>query len=687
MSIRIPGRRSRYIAATLLLGAAFSLNAAALTEEAPYFSYRYDPWDTAVETAQSYLPDQVIDGEDLGCGALSLPTDLTVTSDGRIWILDAGNSRVLVLKEDMALETELTPVDSQGEPITLQEPAGLFVSEKFEQILIADKKAGVLVFDLSLRLIRTLGQPDSRILPEDFLFSPVNAVVDSSGIVYVISANCYQGALLYDEEGQFLGFYGSERVTLTLETLLNQFWKNILTESQAARMRRSVPAEFVNFCLGDGDFIYTIRRGNDVQSGQVKKLNAQGTNILPEKVFGDIGVTLQLSDITVDPDGFITILDSGSGRLLQYDDEGNLLYAFGGKGSQKGLATDPVAVQSLGEKLLLLLDNQTGQLIVFRPTDFAKNIRAATLLCADGKYQEAMEPWQSVLRQDGSYALANRGLGKAYEGMGQYDTAAAYYRKSYERELYSEAFSEYRNAQLQEHFGLFMAGLALLVAIPIGILLYRRRHRKSLYDQRIGRFQYPLYCMFHPIAGYADLKERRQDSLPAAGVILLLLAVVAILQQQLTGFAFNEARPNSFHLLYTLASSLGVFFAFVVCNWSITTIMDGKGTLREITNYSAYALLPYILGTMVIILLSNLLTAEEAMFLQMAQWIVYAWTGISLLTALKEVHMYSLGRTIWTVVLTVLGMVVILIVCAICYTILSQLAEFVGSVITELRMR
>ena len=686
MAIRLPGRQSRQIAAALLLGAALSLNAAALREEAPYFSYRYDPWNTAVETAQSYLPDRVITGEELGCGALSLPTDLAVTSDGRVWVLDAGNNRLLVLGKDMTLESELTPADAQGGPISLQEPAGLFVSEKFEQILIADKKAGVLVFDLSLRLLRTLGQPDSRVLPEDFLFSPVNAVVDSSGIVYVISANCYQGALLYDEGGQFLGFYGSERVTLSLQTLLNQFWKSVLTESQAARMKRSVPAEFVNFCLGDGDFIYTIRRGNDVQSGQVKKLNAQGTNILPENVFGDSGVTLQLADITVDPDGFITILDSGSGRLLQYDEDGNLLYAFGGKGSQKGLAMGPAAVQALGDKLLLL-DNQTGRVIVFRPTDFARNIRAATLLCADGKYQEAMEPWRSVLRQDGTYALANRGLGKAYEGMEQYETAAACYRKAYERELYSQAFSEYRNAWLQEHFGLFMAGLVLLAALLIGTLLYRRRHRKSLYDHRIRRSGYPLYCMFHPIAGYADLKERRQDSLPAAGVILLLLAAASILRQQLTGFAFSEARPNSFHLLFTLASSLGVFFAFVVCNWGITTIMDGKGTLREITNYSAYALLPYILGTAVILLLSNLLTTEEAMFLQMAQWIVYAWTGVGLLTALKEVHMYSLGRTVWTAVLTVLGMVAVLIVCAVCYTILSQLVEFVGSVITELRMR
>lgn len=679
-------KRCLCLGAVLLLGGCLSFGAAALTEEAPYYSYRYDHWGSPVETAQTYLPETVISGDSLGCGAMKLPTDLAVTSDNRVYILDSGNGRVLVLDDSLRLQDTLLPTDEAGEPLALSEPSSLFISEKFGQILIADKKAGVLVFDASLRLIRTLGCPDSPVLPDDFLFAPVSALVDSAGITYVISSNCYQGALQYDEHGRFLGFYGSEKVTLTLETMLNQFWKSILTEKQAANMKRSVPAEFVNFCVGDSDFIYTVRKGNDVQTAQVKKLNALGDNILPEKVFGDRGTTTQLADITVDPDGFITVLDSGSGRLFQYDGESNLLFAFGGKGSQVGLAQNPVAVQAMGNNLLLL-DNQTGQITLFVPTAFASSVRNATLLCMDGKYQQAMEPWQAVLRQDSTYELANRGLGKAYQGLEEFGTAAAYYRKAYERELYSEAFRESRDALLQEHFGFFMLGIALLVLVPIAILLYRRKHKKSLYDQKVGRFHYPFYCLVHPFVGYTDLKERRKESFFAANVLLVLFVIVSILQRQVTGFAFNENRTDQFHLLFTLISTLGVFAAFVLCNWSITTILDGKGRLKEIWCYCAYALVPYILGTAVVILLSNLLTTDEAAFLTMAQWIVTVWTGLSLLMALKEVHMYTLGRTILTVLLTLAGLVIILIVCALCYTILSQLVDFIGNVVTELRMR
>ena len=172
-----------------------------------------------------------------------------------------------------------------------------------------------------------------------------------------------------------------------------------------------------------------------------------------------------------------------------------------------------------------------------------------------------------------------------------------------------------------------------------------------------------------------------------ANILLILFFVVSILQRQVTGFAFNENRTDQFNLLFTLLSTIGLFAAFVLCNWSITTILEGKGRLREIWNYCAYALVPYILGTALVILMSNLLTTEEAAFVTMAQYVVYAWTGISLLMALKEVHMYTLGRTILTALLTLVGLVIILIVCALCYTILSQLVEFIGNVISELRMR
>ncbi|MDD2361630.1 MAG: YIP1 family protein [Oscillospiraceae bacterium] len=674
-----------FLAATLIVGMLGSFSAGALTSEAPYYSYRYDHWGSSVPTAQTYLPERTVSGITIGAGALKSPTDIFSTPDNEIYVLDSGNNRVLVMDRDMKLLKELGPMESDGKPMSMMEPISIFVSNQHKKIVIADKKAGVLIFDLSLKLIDTLKSPNSNILPKDFFFAPVKAIMDSAGIYYVVSANCYQGALQYDERGVFLGFYGSEKITLTADTLADYFWKQILTDKQAANMKRTVPVEFVSFTVDKNNFIYTVRKGNDVTQGQVKKLNALGENVIPEKVFGDRGTETMLADIAVDADGFITVLDSRSGRLFQYDGESNLMFAFGGKGIQNGLTQNPVAVESLGDKLLLL-DGQTGLITLFTPTDFAKNVRKAVLLCDDGKYRQAMEPWGAVLKQDNLYELANRGLGKAYEGMGDFKKAAKFYKVAFERELYSEAFSEYRGDILRHNFLVFMLGIILSVVAPVIIVILRRRNKKSVYDVKIGRFHYPVYCMLHPFIGYTDLKERKKDSVLAANVLLLAYFIVSIIERQLTGFAFNYNRTDKFNLMFSLLSTIGFFAAFTICNWSITTIQEGKGRLKEIWNYCSYALLPYIIGTVVVVIMSNVLTTNEASFISMARFIVYAWTAIGLIMAIKEVHMYSLGRTIWTTILTLAGMLVILLICALSYNILSQLLEFIGSIYAELKM-
>lgn len=204
---------------------------------------------------------------------------------------------------------------------------------------------------------------------EGFEYTPAKVLVDSAGIVYVLSANTYSGALQYDQNYEFIGFYGSERVTVTFELLRNRLWKKILSEDAASGLQRNVPTSFINFDIDAENFIYTLKGGTGLDGGQIRKLNPQGTNILLDEqgnvaTYGDLEtyfdsqsnltISTVFSDITVDDQGFITALDSTRNRLFQYDQTSNLLYAFGGTGSQAGTFKTPVAVDSLNGSLLVL---------------------------------------------------------------------------------------------------------------------------------------------------------------------------------------------------------------------------------------------------------------------------------------------------------------------------------------------
>ena len=162
---------------------------------------------------------------------------------------------------------------------------------------------------------------------------------------------------------------------------------------------------------------------------------------------------------------------------------------------------------------------------------------------------------------------------------------------------------------------------------------------------------------------------------------------MSILIRQLTGFPFNTNRTDQFNLWVTVCSTIGVFIAFVLCNWAVTTIMEGKGRFLEIWTFCAYALLPYILLMIFVVILSNVLSGEEAAFYSMAQWIAYGWTALAMLMAIREVHQYSLSKTLVTLLITFLALMIVVVIVAILYSVFSQFVGFIATLISEIRLR
>lgn len=683
----IPKRKRirTFLCGSMIFGILLALLPQLVSAAEAYPSYTYNSKGQAVPTAMPYEAAAVYSGNDFGIGAFSMPSDLYTAENGDIYILDAQNSRVVVLNSDMTLDRVIFPADADGQAMTFVDAAGISVCAD-GCLLIADRKGqAVYVLDGDGRQLNKIEKPDSGVIPDNFQFLPVKAEEDSGGILYVLSSGSYNGALQFDSDGAFLGFYGSEDVDLTLDVLISYFWKSILSDKAAEGLSRTVPVEFVSFCIDQKDFIFTIRKGNEVDTGQVRKLNAKGDNVLAENTFGDHLENIQLVDLTVDDRGFITVLDGSSGRILQYNPDGEILYAFAGKGTQTGTFTTPTAIESVGDRLLVL-DSDTGLLTVFEPTAFAVNVREATSFYRDGKYEDALAPWQAVLASDNNYEMANIGMGKIYEGLGDYETAMAYYIKGNDKDLYSDAFGQFRSELIRRHFTLVMILIAAGL-IALMVFLASPGKAKPVYAGGRPKGKYPVYCMLHPMNGYSDLKSEKSGSLWRANLILAAFFVVSVLAHQLTGFPFNEKRVEQLNLWASFCSTIGIFAAFTVCNWAVTTIMDGKGTFREIWIFCSYALLPYVILSLGLIILSNVLSGEEAAFFFAAQWLTYGWTAISFLIAIREVHMYSLKKTVGTLLITFFGLLVVVVIAAIVYSVFSQLIGFAATIGSEISMR
>ena len=699
--------------ACLLLVGFLPVGASAATA---YESYSYNSREQAVPTAAPYTVSKVISGDSLGIGTFLEPGDIYVAENNDVYILDQGMDRVVVLDSQLNLKTQITlrVKDKDGFECSFSAATGLFVyTEKTEEepnainnriIVCGNRGYGVdntvAVFDDNGTMIRTFDKPEAAVIDDKFIYEPIKAEIDSGGILYVLNKNSSEGALQFGKDNEFMGFYGSEDVDLTFDVLLRHFWKSVLSEEAAEKMARTVSVQFDSFCIDEKDFVFTIRSGAETTTGQVRKLNAKGDNVMDEtRRFGDHIEGIMLADIAVDDQGFITVIDSKNGHIMQYDPDGEMLYAFGGIGQQEGTFTKPNAVETMG-KNLLVLDADTNLITVFEPTDFALNVREATLRYRDGKYEEAGEYWIKVLALDNNYELANNGMGKVHEGLGdlqmtaenveagmaEYQTAMAYYKRGNNKKFYSDAFEDYRGAILRQYFGVFMIVIAAVFIVPL-VLMSRKPKVKEVYAGGRPKGKYPFYCMFHPMNGYDDLKAENSGSFWRANCILAALFVVTVLAHQLTGFAFNMNRVEQLNIWVTLCSTIGVFVAFVVCNWAVTTIMDGKGKLKEIWIFMAYAMLPYVLFNAAMIVCSNVLTIDESAFYAAVQWVGYLWTALCLVIALREVHMYNLKKTFGTIAITIIGLVIVVVLVAIVYSVFGQLIGFITTVWSEISMR
>ena len=91
--------------------------------------------------------------------------------------------------------------------------------------------------------------------------------------------------------------------------------------------------------------------------------------------------------------------------------------------------------------------------------------------------------------------------------------------------------------------------------------------------------------------------------------------------------------------------------------------------------------------TVVAIACSNVLTLDETAFYSAVQWIGIGWTVLTLVIALREVHQYSLTKTIVTIVITFLGLMIVVVVVAIVYSVFSQLIGFITTLWSEITMR
>lgn len=496
MEIHMKKNLVRFVAVFLALVLACA-PVSALAEAS--YTYVYDFWGEYQECPDAYNVSAVITSADLGLEKpIKNPQGLYAHGNS-LYLVDTGNNRIIELNRVSVEKLEVVRIiegfNGGPEPHTFNSPMDIAISEDGNIFITDMNNSRILKLDKDLNYIMEFTKPNDPTLDENLTYTPSKIVVDTAERVYCVAAGINKGLIKYEPDGIFSGFVGATPVTYDF---WDYMWKHFFaSQEQRAQMVNFVPTEYDNCFIDKEGFIYVCRDGvleSDLMSGSavIRKLNLLGSDILVRNgydevpVIGDIffgnggGKTgpSQLIDITVFDNDIYCALDKNRGRIFAYDEQGRLVFAFGGNGGMEGYFKKPSSIEHIGYDLYVT-DELFNTITVFTTTDFGKNIYQAVDAFDLGLYDEAGDCWQKVMDVDGNYYLAYIGIGRALLRQKKYKESMEYFKLKYDGDNYSKAFKQYRKEWVESNLLWVILILVALFLIP-GIIKFIKRAKHEV---------------------------------------------------------------------------------------------------------------------------------------------------------------------------------------------------------------
>ncbi len=688
----------------VLLVACLSVTVSAAS--LPYDSYVFQNNASAgyrdVNDAPVYEVVSVLDGRIIGDVGFSGITDICVVSDN-IYILDAGNNRILVVGTDYTFKREIRLTEEDGSAVSLNAPQGLFV-DAAGTIFVADtENQRVLICDGEGRIQKTILSPSADVMPKDFNYYPIDMLTDHNGFLYILARGSYFGAMLFNEDYDFVGFYGANKVTVTvLDWFAGLFRSLFETNEKKAASEQNLPYQFADFVCDEKGFIYTVSTASESKAGQIRRLNAQSGNTLKyrdgyeyveadslnfaeDKVYTNASGVQQgqnFTGIALDDNGYIYALDKAYGKIYVYNRDCESISVFGGgmgAGTNQGLFVSPSCIAVSGQDLLVA-DELKNTITVFRCTPYGRALMTADTLTRNGEFQQAREYWETALQYNANNKLAYSGLAKVCLNEKNYDDALHYARLGLDVESYSLAFKQVESRFLSENFAwLFMAALVLVAGIVALVMVIKRKKLVLIRNEKV---RIALNALVHPFESFQSVKFKQMGSAKIAWVILLLYYVVSVAVDIWGGFMYviPSAAYNAF---YTLLGTVGIVLLWSVCNWGITTLFEGKGTLKQVFVITCYSLIPLVIHKVIYMVCTYLVVPSSTSMLDIVGLVFTVFSFALLMIGLITIHEYSFFKSLGSGILTVVGMLFVGFVLFMVLTLGQSCFTFILNLFTE----
>ena len=713
----------------------------------PYDTYTYSINGDALKSPAAYNATSVISSQTMSTADLPVEfgntlSDICTDERGWVYIVDQTGGQVIVLNQDYRAQFIIKEfLSDNGKGDTFNEPQGVYVSEKY--IYVCDtKNSRIVIFELNGDYYKTVTAPENsyfqdtvraggEISKAKYTFTPVSCAADRYGRLFVISSGCNQGVIVMDDDSNFTGFIGAQKVSYSL---FDMFFRRFESEEERAQRVNNVSVNLNRVALEHGtygDFIYAVTTNANNEENQkeaitsksaayspVKKLNTKGDEIMKRNGFFDCGGEVnvkqlttssevygvsQIVDVAVGPEGSWSIVDSKRSKIFTYDSQGQLLFAFGdfSEAYQMGTLTRRCA-RAIDYQYypaddtynLLVLDTDTKTITVFSRTEYGDLLISALANDNARNYSNSINCWLEILGANNNFDAAYIGVGKALYYSGDYDGAMEYLEAAKETDYYALA----QSAKSQETITtsplmliLIVVAVIVLVILFLKLMAYAKRvnyqgnfksGRRTYWEE----LMYGFYVSFHPFDGFWDIKHEYRGSV-RGGVTILFINVLASYYQVIgRSYLANPTGSYSRFSVQVIAIFIPVLL-WAIANWCLTTLFNGEGTFKQVFVATCYATAPLPWFLVLSTVLSNLTSTIGNSLGSFIVVLGYIWVAFLLFFGTLVVQDYSLGKNVITTIGTVVCMAVIMFIVILFASLVGNMVAFISELVTEISYR
>ncbi len=198
---------------------------------------------------------------------------------------------------------------------------------------------------------------------------------------------------------------------------------------------------------------------------------------------------------------------------------------------------------------------------------------------------------------------------------------------------------------------------------------------------------FPLYILAHPLKGFDEFKRDKKGKMWVALFLLFSLIILNIAKYALTGFVVSNVKVTSLNTFKEISTILLVVVVLTISNWSVTTLFDGKGKMKEIFMMICYCLYPLVWSKFFGLIVSNVVSEnEKAIYSLVIGLGIFLMCYMGLL-GLISIHEYGLLKCVLSILGTAIAAMIIFFIGILAFDLFQKLFGFAYTIYREISLR